>query len=198
MATAGMTDPRPTFGAIVLAGGNARRLGGFSKGDVEINGTTMLTSVTDACQKAGVPADNIVVVGHAETELKRTVEDPPFSGPVAGIGAGLDHVDADRLFVLSCDIPFIASGLPRLIDTYQGEGVCFGGEKAQYLAGLYSSDALLNRIGLLQQEERGLIGMPVRKLMESLDVTILGEHEAARDLDTWEAVNEAREQASED
>ena len=127
-----------------------------------------------------MPADNIVVVGHAETELKRTVEDPPFSGPVAGIGAGLDHVDADRLFVLSCDIPFIASGLPRLIDTYEGEGVCFGGEKAQHLAGLYSSDVLRNRIGLLQQGG-GLIGMPVRKLMESLDVTILGEHEAARD-----------------
>lgn len=183
------------LGAIVLAGGNARRLGGFSKGDVTIGGETMLRRVTDGCQQAGVPADNIVVVGHAETELKRTVEDPPRSGPAAGIGAGLDHVDGDRLFILSCDIPFIASGLPELIESYTGEGVCFGGERTQYLAGLYSAEAVRRRVAELNSEG-GLVGLPVRAIMKALDVTVLGPNRAARDLDTWEEVEEARGEAA--
>ncbi|WP_164519903.1 molybdenum cofactor guanylyltransferase [Flaviflexus salsibiostraticola] len=179
------------IGAIVLAGGNARRLGGASKGDVVVGGQTMLTSVTDACQAAGVARDNIVVVGHAETELKRTVEDPPRSGPAAGIGAGLDHVTGDRLFILSCDIPFIASGLPTLIDSYAGDGVCFGGEKPQYLAGLYSASAVRARAEKLI-EEGGLAGLPVRALLGALDVTVLGPSPAARDLDTWDEVEQAQ------
>lgn len=184
------------IGAIVLAGGNARRLGGFSKADVTIGGQTMLTLVTQACQDAGVDRDNIVVVGHGQTDLKRTVEDPPRSGPAAGIGAGLEHVSGDRLFILSCDIPFIASGLHVLVDSYTGEGVCFGGHRAQYLAGLYSADAVRRRVGELE-DEGGLVGLSVRAIMEALDVTVLGPNPAARDLDTWDEVERARSQASE-
>lgn len=183
------------IGAIVLAGGDARRLGGFSKGDVTVGGETMLRHVTDACQQAGVSADNIIVVGHAETDLRRTVEDPPRSGPAAGIGAGLAHVSGDRLFILSCDIPFIASGLPELIESYTGEGVCFGGEKAQYLAGLYSAEAVRRRVDELI-DEGGLNGLPVRAIMKALDVTVLGPNRAARDLDTWEEVEQARGEAA--
>lgn len=179
------------IGAVVLAGGNARRLGGVSKGDVVIGGTTMLQAVTDACQQAGVPADNIIVVGHAETDLRRTVEDPPRSGPAAGIAAGLPHVKGDRLFILSCDIPFIASGLPTLTSSFEGDGVCFGGDRPQYLAGLYDFTAIRNQVATLEHEG-GLIGLPVRAIMKPLNINIIDESDAARDFDTWDEIESAR------
>lgn len=183
------------IGAIVLAGGRATRLGGASKGDVTVGADTMLTHVTNACQEVGIPRDNIVVVGHAQTDLTRTVEDPPHSGPAAGIGAGLAHVTGDRLFILSCDIPFIASGLPVLIDSFEGDGVCFGGVRTQYLAGLYSTSAVRARVAELQNEG-GLVNLPVRAVLGALTVTVLGPNPAANDVDTWDEVECAREAAA--
>lgn len=178
------------IGALVLAGGNARRLGGISKGDVAIGGVTMLQSVTDACQQAGVDKDNIIVVGHAETDLKKTVEDPPRSGPAAGIGAGLPHITGEQMFILSCDIPFIARGLPELIANFGGDGVCFGGERAQYLAGLYDSRAIRDQVARLESDG-GLTGLPVRAIMKPLNIRILEQNDSARDLDTWDEIASA-------
>lgn len=77
------------FDAVVLAGGTARRLDGVSKPDVELHGRRLL----DHALAATAGASRVVVVAPDSVEVPvgvlRTLEDPPYGGPVAGIAAGL-------------------------------------------------------------------------------------------------------------
>ena len=69
-------------GAIVLTGGRASRLGGADKAGIAVAGRPMLETVVRA---AAAVADAVVTVGPGGD----TCEEPPYSGPVAGIAAGL-------------------------------------------------------------------------------------------------------------
>lgn len=76
--------------AVVLAGGAARRLGGASKPDLIVGGSTLLDLALGACATTG--ARPVVVVGPphlAGDGVIVTREDPPGGGPVAGLEAGL-------------------------------------------------------------------------------------------------------------
>lgn len=178
--------------AIILAGGRATRLGGASKGDVSVGDKTMLEAVTDACQAVGVRPEDITVVGQARTDHRIIVEDPPKSGPAAAIGAGMRFVETEAVFLLSCDLPFIAGALPHLVANYGDDGVCFGGERTQYLAGLYRTGAVAASIGKLGT----LVNLPVRTITTDLNLRILPPHEDAADVDSWEDVTRARAQAA--
>jgi molybdopterin-guanine dinucleotide biosynthesis protein A len=108
-----------TFAAIVLAGGQARRMGGVLKPLLRVGGVPMIHRVLTAVREAG--ADPIVVVGPSELDIHigwayRTQEDPPGGGPVAGIHAGLELcADADEVAVVGGDLPFLtAEALTRL------------------------------------------------------------------------------------
>lgn len=81
-----MTGP---FAAIVLAGGHGSRLGGTDKAAIDIDGQLLIDHVYAAV------ADCAPLVAVGPSSLARpgvTVvrEDPPFGGPAAGVGAGLD------------------------------------------------------------------------------------------------------------
>jgi molybdopterin-guanine dinucleotide biosynthesis protein A len=99
--------------AIVLAGGEARRMGGVLKPLLPVGGVPMLHRVLDAARGAG--ADPIVVVGPSELDVhigsaRRTQEEPPGGGPVAGIVAGLALcVEADEIAILGGDLPFLTA-----------------------------------------------------------------------------------------
>ena len=73
--------------AVVLAGGAGERLGGVSKADVDLAGERLLDRVLTAT----TGATRTVVVGDVDVPegVLRTVEEPPRSGPAAGIVAGL-------------------------------------------------------------------------------------------------------------
>lgn len=112
-------------GAIVLAGGRARRLGGAPKPALRTADTTLLGATLDALRALGVPPERTVVVGGAEAltgpapgDVRRVREDPPFGGPVAGIEAGLAPLETDAapraVFALACDMPRLAPGLDAL------------------------------------------------------------------------------------
>lgn len=101
------------LGAIVLAGGEARRLGGRSKPDLRVDGRRLLDIVLDATASA---APRVVVAGPevvVPAGVVRVQEQPPRSGPAAGIVAGLevlgvgsDSSDAPEwTLVLACDLP---------------------------------------------------------------------------------------------
>ena len=110
------------FDAIVLAGGRSSRLDSAPKAEFTVDGVTLL----DRTLAAVGGARRIVVVGpEPGRPLPDAVllarENPPFSGPVAAIAAGLDAlreglvspdgaaaVDAepgDATLVLACDMP---------------------------------------------------------------------------------------------
>lgn len=131
--------------AIVLAGGEGRRLGGISKPDVTIGGRRMIDIVLDSLHGYHPR----VVVGGAGLDLPadvvRTLEDPPLGGPAAGVAAGLEALTAasdaegapgkggaarsdaahgsggagtldDEVLVLACDLPGAASIVAALTE----------------------------------------------------------------------------------
>ena len=96
---------------IVLAGGEARRLGGVDKALVDVGGVTMLDRVLAA---AAPNCDLLVVVGPARQTsvagVRFTSEDLPGGGPVPAGAAGLAAVpDADAVVVLAVDLPLLTS-----------------------------------------------------------------------------------------
>ncbi|GAA5160428.1 molybdenum cofactor guanylyltransferase [Ornithinimicrobium tianjinense] len=79
---------------LILAGGHGERLGGRDKAALEVAGRSLLDRVLEARQLLG---GAVVVVGDTPVPegVRRTLEDPPDGGPVAGIAAGLAALAAD-------------------------------------------------------------------------------------------------------
>lgn len=102
------------WSAIVLTGGTGRRLGGRDKAAIDIAGMTLLDHLIE-----GLPADVPVVVAGPDRPTRRAVtfrgEDPPGSGPVAGIAAALAGVSTPFVAVLAVDIPWSAPVVGRLV-----------------------------------------------------------------------------------
>ncbi|MFD5631680.1 DUF6457 domain-containing protein [Streptomyces sp. NPDC127072] len=97
------------YDAVVLAGGAARRLGGVDKPAVRVGGRALLDRVLAAC----ADASNTVVVADPRPTARPVLwarEDPPGGGPVAALDAGLRHITAEYVVVLSADLPFLEAG----------------------------------------------------------------------------------------
>ncbi|MFF3666496.1 molybdenum cofactor guanylyltransferase [Microtetraspora malaysiensis] len=98
------------YDAVILAGGHARRLGGRDKPAEPVAGRSLIERVA-----AAVPgARTLVVVGPPRPGrgLERAVhtrEEPPGSGPVPALRAGLALVTADEIALLAADLPFLSA-----------------------------------------------------------------------------------------
>lgn len=158
----------PGIGAIVLAGGRGARLGGVDKAGVELDGERLVDRVVAAARARG--ADPVVVVGPGRPALPDAVvvrEDPPFSGPLAALVAGLEalsaavappgaaaaavpHPGPSWTLLLSCDLvdpAGVCGELTAALSSGSAEGV--DGMllrdpegRRQWLAGLYRTEAL--------------------------------------------------------
>lgn len=108
----------PRFLAIVLAGGQSRRMAGGDKLALEVADRTLLDHAVDAVRDAEL----IVAVGpqrQTKLDVSWTREVPPGGGPVAAIAAGLSSADglpseAEFVAVLAGDMPFAGSGIDAL------------------------------------------------------------------------------------
>lgn len=105
--------------AIVVAGGAARRFGGVDKLRHVVDGRPVLRRVLDALGELGV--DPVTVVGPRRPGIDDgcTVvqEQPPGSGPLAAIAAGLDALPSwpSTVFIVAGDLPHLtASALQAL------------------------------------------------------------------------------------
>ncbi|GHF43709.1 molybdenum cofactor guanylyltransferase [Streptomyces mashuensis] len=197
-------DPTAEYDAVVLAGGAARRLGGADKPAVRVGGRPLLDRVLDAC--AG--ARRTVVVGPRRPTARPvtwTREQPPGGGPLAGLAAGLRQVTADRLLVLSADLPFLdrgtAAALLRPLAAPDGpDGVLLTDPdgRDQPLVAAYRAEDLRRELGLLVAEHGTLTGLPVRLLTAELRLARLPHPTAAFDCDTWEDIGTARARIRDD
>ncbi len=106
---------RSRVAAVVLAGGQGRRMGGVDKGLVEYRKrpliewalATLAPQVDQLVISANRNLDTYAAYGH------RVLPDtlPDFPGPLAGVLAALDAVDADWLLVAPCDTPHLPPDL---------------------------------------------------------------------------------------
>jgi molybdopterin-guanine dinucleotide biosynthesis protein A len=100
------------YDAIVLAGGQGRRLGGVSKPAIEIGGRRLL----DIALEAVTGAARTIVVGATlptTRSVEWTREQPAGGGPVAALAAALPLVTSETVVVLAADLPFVT---PAAID----------------------------------------------------------------------------------
>ncbi|MEV7519170.1 NTP transferase domain-containing protein [Streptomyces sp. NPDC091371] len=187
-----------SYDAIVLAGGAARRLGGADKPALSVGGRTLLDRVLDACQGARTT----VVVGSRHPTSRPvlwTREDPPGTGPVAALDAGLRHTTAEVVLVLSADLPFLDRDTVRALldapgtDTADGAMLRDADGRDQPLVAAYRAEPLRREIALLATEHSTLGGLPLRALTAELDLAhIEAAPLASFDCDTWEDLAAAR------
>lgn len=174
--------------AIVLTGGRSSRVDGTDKAGLRVGGRPMVESVTGP---AAAVAEQVVTVGPGGTVR----EDPPFSGPLAGIAAGLAALPqtVDLVVVLPCDLPALdADTLRALLSALgvpgddAGPGAAIGVDatgRDQYLLAAWGRHALAARVAEVERSDGS--GAPVRALYDDEVIVRVPVGDAARDVDTW-------------
>ena len=164
--------PDGSVGAIILTGGRASRLGGVDKARLTVAGRPMVETVLRAARAV---AGTVVAVG----PRGNCREEPPHSGPVAGIAAGLAALrgEVDVVVVVACDLPGLdADTLAALVEALlraraeasrgAAPAVALGVDasgREQYLLAAWDRRALAARLDRLEAAG-GLAGRPVRAL----------------------------------
>ena len=178
--------------AILLAGGRGSRVDGAVKPMFEVGGGTLLGAAVAAVRTHG--ARRIVVAATVldpSLDVEWVREDPPFGGPVAGIVAALESVDADEAYVLACDLVHAAPAVALLSEPLPPglDGACLDDGRRQWLVGRYRTAALRAAASALPEAGRDastralLGGLEIRAIRADADVT--------RDIDTWDDLTAA-------
>ncbi|MDP3714195.1 MAG: NTP transferase domain-containing protein [Mycobacteriales bacterium] len=137
----------PAYDAVVLCGGSARRLGGVDKPGLVVGGRPMLDTVLLAVASATVR----VCVGAVRPVAGPVVwcqEDPPGSGPVAGLTAALPLVAAELVVLLAADLPLLTpAAVDALVDSGPGTVVVDDDGREQWLFGCWTTSSLRAAVG---------------------------------------------------
>jgi molybdopterin-guanine dinucleotide biosynthesis protein A len=197
------------FGAILLAGGRASRVGGATKPLFAVGGASLLAHAVTAVTSAG--ARPIVVAApllDPALPVDWVLEDPPFGGPVAGIVAALSRSELwapvpEWTFVLACDLPRVGAAVQRLRSDIlllpsDTDGVCLAdaSSRPQWLTGAYRTTSLQRGASSLADAGRNA---SVRDLLADLAIAAIATaDELTRDVDTWEDLSRAREAAGDE
>ena len=201
MGLSPVAAPRADVAAIVVGGGGGERLGGASKPDLTLGGVRLIDRVCGALLEA-CGAGCVAVVPPAvrvPDGVRRTLEDPPNGGPLAGIDAGLRalNVGGDILVVVvSVDAPGVGAFLPALLEPALGEGsdgrIVRGGDPEpfdQYLMGVYRAGALRRVLDEAVDSLGSVRGVGVRRVLRALEVERVSVGaDVCRDIDTPEDV----------
>ncbi|MFD4027809.1 DUF6457 domain-containing protein [Streptomyces sp. NPDC058576] len=186
------------YDVIVLAGGAAKRLGGADKPAVRVGGRALLDRVLAASAGAAL---TVVVGGRRATArpVVWTCEVPQGGGPLAALGAGLRLTTAERVLVLSADLPFLGPGTVDALLAAAGQpgregALCVDPDgRDQPLVAAYRAEPLRRELGLIATEYGGLAGLPLRLLTADLDLArVDAGPDAAFDCDTWDDIAAAR------
>lgn len=95
---------------VILAGGQASRMGGNDKGLINFNGKPLIEYVID---RMSSQTDSITINANRNKDRYQkyapVVSDtyPDFPGPLGGMHAGLQAADTDWVGFVPCDSPFV-------------------------------------------------------------------------------------------
>lgn len=105
-----MTESSVT--GLILAGGQARRMGGADKGLIEINGLTIVERIA---RKLSEQCSAVIINANRNLDKYRqfgypVIEDEMggFQGPLAGMLSGLQSIRTEWLITAPCDGPFLS------------------------------------------------------------------------------------------
>ncbi|MGN9840368.1 NTP transferase domain-containing protein [Nonomuraea sp. H19] len=159
-ATQGEIERR-VYDAVILAGGEARRLGGADKPALTVGARSLVENVVAAA--SGARRTIVVGPGRAIPGVVFTREDPPRSGPVPALAAGLEHVTAPWVALLAGDLPFLTAAhvtaLVAAAGPAGGAVMVDDGGREQWLAGAWPAAALKAALGSYAGRSlKGLLG----------------------------------------
>jgi len=192
--------PRLRIGAVLLAAGAGRRMGGVAKPLIRLQGVPLVRRALVALSGAGVD-EVVVVTGHAHEEVE--AELAPFSvrvvhnaahaeGQEGSVRAGLAALEGpfDAVFVVPCDQPLVAADdLTELIGAFKKRP---GGHViVPYVEGRRGNPILLDAQALAQILDSG-VNLGCRHLIdrhpELVHAHTTGNMRFVSDLDTLEDV----------
>jgi molybdopterin-guanine dinucleotide biosynthesis protein A len=175
-----------SFTAVVLAGGQAARMGGVDKASIELDGRSLLEHALDAV----LDASEVVVVGDpvpTDRPVTFVREDPRHGGPVAGLLAARDVMlrEVPMIAVLAVDMPRVTTGtFRRLTEAAAGrDGAILVDPDVRRQLAFVVDRARLDEVSPPLEERHGA---PVHRLLDQLDlvdVPALGLE--WRDIDSW-------------
>lgn len=181
------------FDAVIVAGGAARRMSGTDKAALLVGGASLLDRVLAATADAA----QTVVVGPARPTSRAVIwgrEQPPGSGPVAAVAAGLPLTGADVVLLLAADLPWIGPAVPALVAPLADEpslqcAVLVTDGRRNYLASAWRRTALTTALATVPDVR----GAAMRSLYAHVDVVeVLDDADAGSDCDTWADIERAR------
>ncbi len=149
--------------AVILAGGQGRRMNGQDKGLLEFNGEALIEILLRELKRQAVAT---LINANRNLERYRAYGLPVISdkledyqGPLAGFASAMDFVDSDFILTLPCDGPVIAADyVERFIasQTRSGASICvaFDGERLQPVHALIRVDLLTSLNQFLDSGDR--------------------------------------------
>ncbi len=161
--------------AVILAGGQSKRMG-QDKAAVMFQGKTLLQHAEDKL----TPLFETVVVStreqRSDTGLPQVLDASQSRAPMLGIAACFEALDADWLFVVGVDMPFISADLVQYMASQRGnhDAVALqAGDMVQPLCCFYHRSCLPQMKANIQAGKRSL-----KHLLQAVDTRVIPESEA--------------------
>lgn len=149
--------------AVILAGGQARRMGGQDKGLLELAGRPMIEHIITALTPQ---ASNLLINANRNLERYREYGLPvipdlmgEYFGPLAGMASGMRAAQTRYLLTVPCDSPFVPAGLASiLLGALQAKraeiSAAHDGQRLQPVFALLRCDLLPDLLAYLEQGGR--------------------------------------------
>jgi molybdopterin-guanine dinucleotide biosynthesis protein A len=143
-----------TFAALLLAGGESRRMG-RDKATMNFRGRPLWERQIQVLRALG--PERIFVSARAipawlPESVELLLDDPPSRGPLSGLTKALAAIETTHLVVLAVDLPFMsAEALRRSLELAKERcgAVPIIGEQVEPLAAVYPSEAMTDFRGAL-------------------------------------------------
>ena len=113
----------PRLSAAILAGGQARRLGGVKKGTLEIGGARIADRQLAVLNEV---SGYVFVVGGDPADwpgLSVVADVIPGAGALGGIYSAIVESPLERTLVVGCDMPFLSAAFLRMLARVPGADV---------------------------------------------------------------------------
>lgn len=184
-----------TVSAIILAGGQANRMGGAGKGLVPLNNKPLVQHVIE---RLTPQVDELLI--NANRELERyqafnlpllTDEHTDFIGPLAGFLLGLKHCKHDYLLTVPCDAPLLTQDLVSrlkhgLEENHADIVVAKSAGDVHPVFSLMRTSVLPSLLKYIDQGERKVSTW--QKSLQYREVIFNDCHEAFANINTFEAL----------
>ena len=171
-----------TLSAVLLAGGESRRMG-RDKATIEFRGQPLWERQLELLHALS-PEKVFVSARTAPAWLPNDTEplfdEPPSRGPMSGLAKALAAIGTTHLIALAVDMPFMTPGVFRslLAQATEGRGVVpFIGDRAEPLAAIYPAEAAADFQTALAAGDFSLQSL-VRKLAAAGKITLSEVQEA--------------------